>query len=111
MGEAQTAKMQAAAPDNSFAPATGLTLQPDPAPMSSAQPVAQMDIEDPQSQPMDTLNETVGETLMRDVKMVGNKLKYVAFPRGGGIQELSRNWDLWGPLVLCLLLSMILSWN
>merc|ERR1712118_107499 len=76
------------------------------------QPTEQMDVENPQGQPqMSTLDETVGETLMRDVKMVANKLQFVAFPRGGGVQQLGRDWDLWGPLVLCLLLSMILSWN
>jgi len=98
--------------DQGFAPATGLTLKPETASAGSMQPIEQMDVENPQGQPqMSTLDETVGETLMRDVKMVANKLQFVAFPRGGGIQQLGRDWDLWGPLVLCLLLSMILSWN
>jgi len=58
-----------------------------------------------------TLDEPVSETLMRDVRMVANKIGFVVYPRAGSMKELSRNWDLWGPLVLCLLLSIILSMN
>merc|ERR1711904_509787 len=58
-----------------------------------------------------TLDEPVSETLMRDVRMVANKIGYVVYPRAGSMKELSQNWDLWGPLVLCLFLSIILSMN
>merc|ERR1712072_172593 len=56
-----------------------------------------------------TLDESVSDTLMRDVRMVANKIGFVVYPRAGSMKELSRNWDLWGPLVLCLFLSIVLS--
>ena len=42
--------------------------------------------------------------------MIGYKLKYVLLPkfREEGGKEL-RNWDLWGPLLLCLLLALTLG--
>jgi protein YIPF6 len=62
-----------------------------------------------------TLDEPVSETILRDLRQVGDKLKVVLMPvrnDGGGdeatIRKL-REWDLWGPLLVCLLLSMILS--
>lgn len=46
---------------------------------------------------------------MRDVNAIVEKLKYVVSPRarddaGSGL----RDWDLWGPLFLCLILSITL---
>ena len=58
-----------------------------------------------------TLNEPVSTTLLRDLKAIGSKLKVVLLPfkrQEETIKEL-RNWDLWGPLLLCLALSIILS--
>lgn len=58
-----------------------------------------------------TLNEPVSRTIMRDVNMVAAKLKIVLSPNASpddSRREL-RNWDLWGPLLLCLVLSMLLS--
>eukprot|EP00947_MAST-08B_sp_MAST-8B-sp1_P003647 g3647.t1 len=58
-----------------------------------------------------TLDEPVTTTIMRDIKMVGTKLKYVLMPAGGGeatLREL-RKWDLWGPLLLCMMLAIELS--
>mmetsp|Transcript_52131 Transcript_52131/g.97531 ORF Transcript_52131/g.97531 Transcript_52131/m.97531 type:complete len:212 (-) Transcript_52131:91-726(-) len=57
-----------------------------------------------------TLDEPVTETIMRDLRSIGTKLKYVMLPRarvdkGSGLRE----WDLWGPLVLCLALGIMLS--
>eukprot|EP00918_Siedleckia_nematoides_P046874 GHVU01102738.1.p1 GENE.GHVU01102738.1~~GHVU01102738.1.p1 ORF type:complete len:197 (-),score=19.72 GHVU01102738.1:348-938(-) len=56
-----------------------------------------------------SLEEPVRETIMRDVRSVGKKLHYVLLPRaraesGSGLKQ----WDLWGPLLLCLTLSVIL---
>ena len=44
--------------------------------------------------------------------MVGIKLKYVMLPsiRQDNCKEL-RNWDLWGPLLICVLMSLVLSIN
>ena len=56
-----------------------------------------------------TLDEPVSHTIMRDVTMVGNKMMCVLNPRKANIQTL-KNWDLWGPLILCLMLATLLSW-
>ena len=60
-----------------------------------------------------TLDEPVSETILRDLRQVGEKLKVVLLPLGKDRQEnvLSklREWDLWGPLLVCLLLSSVLS--
>eukprot|EP00929_Paragymnodinium_shiwhaense_P103905 TRINITY_DN67757_c0_g2_i3.p2 TRINITY_DN67757_c0_g2~~TRINITY_DN67757_c0_g2_i3.p2 ORF type:complete len:211 (+),score=13.67 TRINITY_DN67757_c0_g2_i3:76-708(+) len=57
-----------------------------------------------------TLDEPVTETIMRDLRSVGTKLKYVMLPaarhdKAHGLKE----WDLWGPLFLCLALGILLS--
>lgn len=56
-----------------------------------------------------TLDEPVTETIMRDLRMVGNKMMCVLNPRKANIQTL-KDWDLWGPLILCLMLATLLSW-
>ena len=58
---------------------------------------------------MGTLDEPVTVTIMRDVRMVGNKMMCVLNPRKANIQTL-KDWDLWGPLILCLMLATLLSW-
>lgn len=57
-----------------------------------------------------TLDEPVWETIKRDLRMIAYKLKYVMHPRmrQEAAKEL-RNWDLWGPLLLCLALAFVLS--
>lgn len=86
-------------------PETGLMLKPEPAPLAPG--VERMDVEDPQArQPLNTLDESVSDTLvrssacwlltpsqLRDLKMVANKLRFVAFPYGGGIQQLGRDCE------------------
>ena len=103
--------------------------------------------------PTNTIDETVWETLSRDVFAIWEKMKQVLYPkyllggimqRGGdigaaergeadglggslrniagrwpdadailqsGMSEGLRDWDLWGPLIFCLLLSLFLSWG
>mmetsp|Transcript_24340 Transcript_24340/g.53157 ORF Transcript_24340/g.53157 Transcript_24340/m.53157 type:complete len:202 (+) Transcript_24340:214-819(+) len=56
-----------------------------------------------------TLDEPVSQTIMRDLTMVGNKMMCVLNPRKANIETL-KNWDLWGPLILCLMLATLLSW-
>ncbi|RAK71915.1 Yip1 domain protein [Aspergillus fijiensis CBS 313.89] len=99
-----------------------------------------------------TIDETVWETLSRDLRAVWEKMRQVLWPKyliggmlqrgggglaaaergeasgfGGGVRNLVgrwpdadvvlqggmseglRDWDLWGPLIFCLLLSMFLS--
>jgi hypothetical protein len=55
-----------------------------------------------------TLDEPVMDTIMRDVRMVGTKMKCVMDPRRVDVSTL-KDWDLWGPLILCLTLASILS--
>jgi len=54
-----------------------------------------------------TLDEPVWQTILRDLKQIGIKIFHVAFPRGKGPDAL-RDWDLWGPLVLCFSLAIVL---
>ncbi|KAI2883070.1 hypothetical protein CBS76997_6042 [Aspergillus niger] len=99
-----------------------------------------------------TIDETVWETLSRDLRAVWEKMRQVLWPKyliggmlqrggggigaaergeatgfGGGLRNMVgrwpdadvvlqggmseglRDWDLWGPLIFCLLLSMFLS--
>ncbi|EAS02380.2 terbinafine resistance locus protein Yip1 (macronuclear) [Tetrahymena thermophila SB210] len=58
----------------------------------------------------DTLDEPVSKTIGRDLKMIGHKLKYVLLPRFREETGKSlREWDLWGPLLFCLILSFVLT--
>ncbi|KAF9586104.1 hypothetical protein BGW38_009639 [Lunasporangiospora selenospora] len=56
---------------------------------------------------IDTLDEPVSETLLRDLRNVGSKLKQVLYPKGR--KDILKDWDLWGPLLMCLTLSIVLS--
>ena len=58
-----------------------------------------------------TLNEPVSVTFMRDLRRVGRKLRTVLLPMQAEAETLRelRDWDLWGPLLLCLILSVITS--
>merc|ERR1719352_1487837 len=57
-----------------------------------------------------TLDEPVMETIMRDLRSIGTKLKYVMLPRFRSEKAHGlKQWDLWGPLFLCLTLGIILS--
>ncbi|KAL0633858.1 hypothetical protein Q9L58_007231 [Maublancomyces gigas] len=73
-----------------------------------------------------TLDESVWDTLSRDIFAVWAKMKAVLYPKftfkkwpdandvlesggsGGGTRVIG-DWDLWGPLVFCLALSTLLS--
>ena len=60
-----------------------------------------------------TLDEDVQTTLMRDLRQVAEKLKVVLLPLGqdssSNVIEKLREWDLWGPLLVCLILSSTLG--
>ncbi|THH12292.1 hypothetical protein EW146_g7754 [Bondarzewia mesenterica] len=61
---------------------------------------------------VDTLDEPIAVTIGRDLLSIYNKLVQVLYPvRKGGGREVLRDWDLWGPLILCLLLGIMLSVN
>ncbi|XP_071786742.1 protein YIPF6-like [Asterias amurensis] len=54
-----------------------------------------------------TLDEPVRETVLRDIKAIGLKLFHVMYPKQS--KALLKEWDLWGPLVLCTLFAMLLQ--
>ena len=54
-----------------------------------------------------TLDEPVRETIMRDIKAVSRKFGHVLFPKESKV--LLREWDLWGPLLVCVSLALMLQ--
>ena len=60
-----------------------------------------------------TLDEAVCITISRDVNLIFNKLKYVINPFISKQKKYSqiRQWDLWGPLILNLILAFTLTLN
>ncbi|XP_039265101.2 protein YIPF6-like [Styela clava] len=71
------------------------------------------DISVPIQQPEDdldelsTLDEPVRVTFMRDFKAIGSKFVHVVYPKKD--KTLLRDWDLWGPLILCCLMAIFLQ--
>lgn len=60
----------------------------------------------------DTLDEPVFQTLLRDVKQVGTRLRQVVWRTeqdANLTRSESQQWDLWGPLIFCLMISTALS--
>lgn len=55
----------------------------------------------------DTLDEPIKETILRDVRAVVTKFKNVLNPQRKN--NLLKEWDLWGPLVLCTFMATILQ--
>ncbi|KAI8925237.1 hypothetical protein BC831DRAFT_461868 [Entophlyctis helioformis] len=56
-----------------------------------------------------TLDEPVSETIMRDLNNIWTKIKQVLNPASQADKNILRDWDWWGPLLLCLGLSVRLS--
>ncbi|XP_076231865.1 protein YIPF6 [Calliopsis andreniformis] len=54
-----------------------------------------------------TLDEPIKDTILRDVRAVGKKFYHVLYPKEK--KSLLKEWDLWGPLVLCTFMAMILQ--
>lgn len=54
-----------------------------------------------------TLDEPVKETILRDLRAVGKKFVHVLYPKRSS--ALLRDWDLWGPLLLCVTLALLLQ--
>ncbi|XP_051170002.1 protein YIPF6 [Leptopilina boulardi] len=54
-----------------------------------------------------TLDEPIKDTILRDVRAVGTKFFLVLYPKEK--KSLLKEWDLWGPLVLCTFMAMILQ--
>lgn len=60
-----------------------------------------------------TLNESIKTTINRDLSLIYKKLKYVINPFTSKEEKRNqiRQWDLWGPLILNMLLASTLSFN
>jgi hypothetical protein len=60
-----------------------------------------------------TLDETILTTIMRDLKLILIKLKFVVIPYGSKEKKSYhiKQWDLWGPLILNLILAGTLAFN
>ena len=55
----------------------------------------------------DTLDESVWKTFQRDLLRIFHKIKHVVIPTlNSKKNEELQNWDLWGPLLICLVLCM-----
>jgi len=54
-----------------------------------------------------TLNEPVWRSVNRDLKVISAKFKQVLVPPKG--KNVLTEWDLWGPLFICVVLSLILQ--
>lgn len=49
---------------------------------------------------------------MRDLSAIGSKIVLILYPAGSSSSKaVLRDWDLWGPLVACLGLAVVLSVN
>eukprot|EP00906_Rhabdomonas_costata_P003003 RCo004643 len=55
-----------------------------------------------------TLDEPISATVLRDLRAIGRKIQLVLGYQSENYSAL-RNWDLWGPLVLCLFLAILLG--
>ncbi|XP_064608387.1 protein YIPF6-like [Liolophura sinensis] len=62
---------------------------------------------EPEDEELSTLDEPVKDTVFRDVKAVGQKFFHVLLPRQS--RTLLRDWDWWGPLILCVFMGMMLQ--
>jgi len=70
--------------------------------------------EEPQNQSIhyqDTLDEPKIVSLKRDFNNIIKKLKAVLYPLKIKEPKILNDWDFWGPLSLCLILGLILSWK
>lgn len=59
-----------------------------------------------------SLDEPVWQTLKRDLRRVAIRLKVVLLPHKTSPEQYRRelhDWDLWGPLLMCLLLAILRS--
>ena len=54
-----------------------------------------------------TLDEPISHTIKRDLSAVGTKFAAVLWPKEK--KSLLREWDLWGPLILCTIMATILQ--
>merc|ERR550519_303006 len=54
-----------------------------------------------------TLDEPISQTIKRDLSAVATKFLAVLYPKEK--KSLLKEWDLWGPLILCTFMATILQ--
>jgi len=74
------------------------------APNNSSSPGGSAENDD---QEFNTLDEPVKDTIKRDLTAIGQKFLHVLYPKAS--KMLLREWDLWGPLILCIFLAIMLQ--
>ena len=60
---------------------------------------------------LNTLDEPKRLSFKRDFNNVIEKIKVALFPMKPKNSKLLQDWDFWGPLLLCLTLGLVLSWQ
>ncbi|KAL9643793.1 hypothetical protein ABK040_013208 [Willaertia magna] len=63
---------------------------------------------------LDTIDEPIIKTISRDLLNIGRKIALVLIPSVQDEQRINkelRNWDLWGPLLLCIILAFTLGFS
>ena len=58
-----------------------------------------------------TLDEPKRESIKRDVHSIMAKIKIAILPMKSKNSKALQDWDFWGPLILCLILGLVLSWQ
>ena len=58
-----------------------------------------------------TLDEPQRMSLKRDVNSIIEKAKIAILPMKSKNSKILQDWDFWGPLILCLTLGLVLSWQ
>ena len=58
-----------------------------------------------------TLDEPKRVSLQRDVNSIMEKVKIALLPMKSKDSKILQDWDFWGPLILCLTLGLVLSWQ
>lgn len=60
---------------------------------------------------LNTLEEPVWVTILRDLASVGMKIGHVIFPFWGTFKRVNKlqDWDLWGPFIISFVLASILT--
>jgi hypothetical protein len=76
-------------------------------------PEIEKEFEPPFAQSQNTLDESILTTITRDLQLIYTKLKFVVIPNQPKNLKTwhIKRWDLWGPLILDLLLACTLAIN
>lgn len=67
-------------------------------------------LSDIDQQELNTLDEPISTTLLRDLTSIVAKIKSIIFPFifKNDRQKMLKDWDLWGPLLFCTFLAYAL---